>query len=60
MGKEIIIHTDYQLFKYLQTQLKLQKTRDLKWISFLQQFHLIIKYKKGNQNNIVNMLSRLQ
>ena len=36
MGKEIIIHTDHQPLKYLQTQSKLQQTRYYRWMSFLQ------------------------
>jgi len=27
-------------------------------MGFLQQFHLVIKYKKGNANKLVDMLSR--
>jgi hypothetical protein len=27
-------------------------------MGFLQQFHLVIKYKKGSTNNLVDMLSR--
>jgi hypothetical protein len=27
-------------------------------MGFLQQFHLVIKYKKGNTNKLTNMLSR--
>ena len=27
-------------------------------MSFLQQFHLVIKYKKGRQNKVAEMLSR--
>ncbi len=29
-----------------------------KWMGFLQQSHLVIKYKKGNTNKLVDMLSR--
>jgi hypothetical protein len=28
-------------------------------MGFLQQFHLVIKYKKGTSNKVVDMLSRL-
>ena len=58
MGKETIIHTDHQLLQYLQSQTKLQKSRHFRWMDFLQQFHLVIKYKKGIQNKVANMLSR--
>ena len=29
-----------------------------KWIGFLQQFNLVIKYKKRSTNKLANMLSR--
>jgi hypothetical protein len=58
MGKETIIHTDHQPLQYLQAQSKLQQTRHYKWMGFLQQFHLVIKYKKGNTNKLADMLSR--
>jgi hypothetical protein len=48
----------HQPLQYLQAQSKLQQTRHYKWMGFLQQFHLIIKYKKGNTNKLENMLSR--
>ena len=28
------------------------------WMGFIQQFHLVIKYKKRVQNKVVDMLSR--
>jgi hypothetical protein len=58
MGKETIIHTDHQPLQYLQSQTKLQQSRHFRWMGFLQQFHLVIKYKKGIQNKVADMLSR--
>ena len=58
MGKETIIHTDHQPLQYLQSQTKLQQSRHFWWKDFLQQFHLVIKYKKGIQNKVVDMLYR--
>lgn len=58
VGKETIIHTDHQPLQYLQSQSKLQQSRHFRWMGFLQQFHLVIKYKKGTQNKIADMLSR--
>eukprot|EP01018_Ginkgo_biloba_P008921 Gb_12464 [translate_table: standard] len=52
-----IIHTDHQPL-YLQTQTKLQQERHFRWKGFLQKFHLVIKYKKGITNKVVDMLSR--
>jgi len=58
VGKETIIHTDHQPLQYLQSQSKLQQSRHFRWMGFLQQFHLVIRYKKGTQNKIADMLSR--
>lgn len=49
---------DHQPLQYLQSQTKLQKSHHFRWMGFLQQFHLVIKYKKGTSNKVVDMLSR--
>ena len=54
MGKEIVIHIDHQPLQYLHSQTKLQQSR----MGFLQQFHLVIRYKKGIHNKVADMLSR--
>eukprot|EP00253_Pinus_taeda_P032598 PITA_32598 len=58
MGKEIVIHTDHQPLQYLHSQTKLQQSRHYRWMGFLQQFHLVIRYKKGIHNKVTDMLSR--
>ena len=58
MGKETVIHIDHQPLHYLQSQSKLQQSRHFRWMGFLQQFHLVIRYKKGTLNKVVDMLSR--
>ena len=58
MGKETIIHIDHQPLQYIQSQTRLQQSRNFRWMGFLQQFHLVIKYKKGIHNKVVDMLSR--
>ena len=58
LGKETIIHTDHQPLQYLQSQTKIQQARHLRWMGFLQQFHLVIRYKKGIFNKVADMLSR--
>jgi len=58
MGKETMIHTNHYPLQYLQSQTKLQQYRHYRWIGFLQQFHLVIKYKKGVTNKVDDMLSR--
>jgi hypothetical protein len=44
--------------QYLQSQTKLHQSRHFQWMGFLQQFHLVIRYKKGIQNKVVDMVSR--
>ena len=58
LGKEKITHTDHRPLQFIQTQGKLQNDRHQKLSTYLQQFHLNIKYKKGSTNNVVDCLSR--
>jgi hypothetical protein len=58
LGKETIIHTDHQPLQYLQSQTNLQQARHFIWMGFLEKFHLVIRYKKGVYNKVVDMLSR--
>ena len=58
MGKETVIHTDHQPLQYLQSHTKIQQSRHIRWMGFLQQFYLVIKYKKGIHNKVADMLSR--
>lgn len=58
MGKETVIHIDHQSLQYLQAQIKLQRTKNYKWMGFLQWFRLVIKYNKGSPNKLADMLSR--
>jgi hypothetical protein len=58
LGKETIVHIDHQPLQYLQSQTKLQQARHFRWMGFLQQFHLVIRYKKGIYNKVADMLSR--
>lgn len=58
MGKGTVIHTDHQQLQYLHSQSKLQQSRHYTWMGFLQQLHLVIRYKKGTHNKVAYMLSR--
>jgi hypothetical protein len=58
LGKETIVHTNHQPLQYLQSQTRLQQARNFRWMGFLQQVHLVIRYKKGIYNKFVDMLSR--
>jgi hypothetical protein len=57
LGKETIIHTDHKPLQFMQTQGKLQNDRHQKWSTYLQQFHLNIKYKTGSTNRVVDFLN---
>ena len=56
LGKEMVILTDHKPLQLHSSQSKLQKTRQLKWINFLQQFQLVIKYWKGKANAATDCL----
>ena len=58
IGKETIIHINHQPLQYLQSHTKLQQARHFRWVGFHQQFHLVIKYKKGTNKKVAHMLSR--
>lgn len=58
MGKDIIIHLIANL--YCNLRLKLPQMRYYKWMGFLQQFHLIIKYKKWTTNELDDFISKKQ
>ena len=57
LGKEMVIHIDHRPLQFIQTQGKLQNDHHQKWSTYLPQFHLNIKYKKGNTDNVVDCLS---
>ena len=56
--KEKIIISDHKLLQFALSQLKLQKNRQIKWINYLQQFQLVIKYQKGKANATTDCLNR--
>jgi hypothetical protein len=58
LGKEIVIHTDHKPLQFMQTQGKLQNDHHQKWSTYLQQFHLNIKYKTGSTNHVTDCLSK--
>jgi hypothetical protein len=55
---ETVIHTDHKPLQFMQTQGKLQNDRHQKWSTYLQQFHLNIKYKTKITNQVVDCLNR--
>jgi hypothetical protein len=58
LGKETIIHINHQPLQYLQAHTKLKQSRHYRCMGFLQQFHLVIKYKNGTSNKVADMISR--
>ena len=56
LRKETIIHTDHKPLQFMQTQGKLQNDCHQKWSTYLQQFHLNIKYNKGSNIQFVLFL----
>jgi len=56
-SKEFVIHSDHESLKHLRSQTNLNR-RHAKWVEFLETFPYIIKHKKGNDNVIVDALSR--
>ena len=55
--KQFVIHTDHQSLKHIKGQSKLNK-RHAKWMEFIEPFPYVIQYKKGNENIVVDALSR--
>jgi hypothetical protein len=58
LGKETILHTDYHPLIFINSQSKIQEQRNLKWASYIQQFHLVIRYKNDTSNKMVDLISR--
>ena len=58
LGKETIIHTDHMPLQFIQTHGKLQNDRHQKWYTYLQQFHINIKYKTWSTNRVIDFLIR--
>ncbi|KAG5549470.1 hypothetical protein RHGRI_014717 [Rhododendron griersonianum] len=59
VGSQITVFTDHAALKYLMTKQD-AKARLIRWILLLQEFHLIVKDKKGVENVVADHLSRLE
>jgi hypothetical protein len=57
LGKETILHTDHHPLIFINSQSNIQEQRHLKWEAYIQQFHLVIRYKKGTSNKMEYFLS---
>jgi hypothetical protein len=58
LGTKTMIKTDHKPLQFIQTHEKLQNDRHQKWSTYLQQFHLNIKYKISISNRVDDCLSR--
>jgi hypothetical protein len=58
LGKETILHTNHHMLICINSHTKIHEQHHLKWPTCIQQFHLVIKYKKGTFNRMVDLLSR--
>jgi hypothetical protein len=57
LGKETILHIDHHPLTLINSQLKTREKRNLKWDSYIQKFHLVIKCKKDTSNKMDYFLS---
>nr|GEV37323.1 reverse transcriptase domain-containing protein [Tanacetum cinerariifolium] len=55
----IIMYTDHSALKYLLSKQD-AKPRLIRWVLLLQEFNIIIRYKKGTENLAADHLSRLE
>lgn len=58
-GKGVVVHSKQKPLQFLTLQSKLHQARYMKWISYLQPFNVVTKYKKRVTNKLVDMLSML-
>ena len=55
MGKETIFHMDHHPLFFINYLSKIQEWGHLIWAYYIQQLHLVIKYRKGTANKMVDL-----
>ncbi|XP_071906059.1 uncharacterized protein [Coffea arabica] len=55
--RAFVLHTDHESLKHIKSQDKLSK-RHARWITFIDSFTFVIKYKAGKTNVVADALSR--
>ena len=55
MGRKFLLKTDNMSLNYLFEQLDLN-TMQVRWLSFLSDYHFELKHIKGKENKIVDVL----
>ncbi|XP_071900973.1 uncharacterized protein [Coffea arabica] len=55
--REFVLHTDHESLKHIKSQDKLSK-QHARWITFIDSFTFVIKYKTGKTNVVADALSR--
>ncbi|XP_071905971.1 uncharacterized protein [Coffea arabica] len=55
--REFVLHTDHESLKHIKSQDKLSK-RHARWITFIDSFTFVIKYKTSKTNVVADALSR--
>ena len=58
LREDTVIHTNHKPLQFMKTQGKLKNDRHQKWSTYLQKFHLSIKYKTRSTNHVVDCLNR--
>jgi len=57
LGRKVLVWTDHMSLKYLMTQPNLS-SRQVRWVAFLADYDLEIRYKPGKENVVADALSR--